>query len=442
MSTSTRPTPPTKDGPDTLDQVIGALAKALWRYRAEVALLAAVLVGFGLLEQKLGIPAAAALTGAFVGLFVVVPGTRRGLSRLLTSAFWRRRIEAGLQVLARERFGGRKFRVSRARRTAVGATAVLHLPPGCAPSEVMASAEHLASTLRVREVRLERDRKDASKLLLSVLVRDPFAKVPVPPPWAATGQADLFAALPIGVDELGREVDVTLAGQNVLVGGEPGSGKSNLLQVFAAATAFDPKATLYCLDPKVVELSRWRRVARGSAGPEVAQAVAVLEEVTEEMGRRYGYLEAQGGARELTRDDGFGLVVVLVDEAMVYLGDPDKKAAAELSSLLRTLVGLGRAAGVVVVLATQKPSTDVLASSLRDNISIRVAFRTTTREASDVVLGSGWAAKGVSASDIDPTTPGVCYLLGETATPKKLRCYYLSDEDLDLVAARAEALRR
>jgi len=441
MSTNTRPTPPTNDGPDILDQVLGALAKALWRYRAEVALLAAVLGGFGLLERKLGIPAAAALAGAVVGLVVVVPRTRRALFGLLAGAYWRRRVEGALELVSKERFGGKKFRVSRARRTAVGASAVLHLPARCAPSEVMASAEHLASTLRVREVRLGRDRKDASRLLLTVLARDPFAKAPVPPPWAATGQTDLFAALPIGVDELGREVEVTLAGENVLVGGEPGSGKSNLLQLFAAATAFDLNATLYCLDPKVVELSRWRRVARSSAGPDVAEAVAVLEEVSEEMGRRYKFLEAHG-ARQLTREDGFGLVVVLVDEAMVYLGHPERKAAAEFSSLLRALVGLGRAAGVVVVLATQKPSTDVLASSLRDNISIRVAFRTTTREASDVVLGSGWAAKGISASDIDPTTPGVCYLLGEGATPKKLRCYHLSDEDLDAIVERAEALRR
>jgi S-DNA-T family DNA segregation ATPase FtsK/SpoIIIE len=440
-NTNARPTPPTNDGPDILDQALAALAKALWRYRSEVALLVPVVVAFAALARELGIPAAAAAVGAVVGLLVVVPATRRALYSFLASAYWRRRLETALRLLAKERFGGRKFRASKARRTSVGATALVHLPAGCAPSEVVACAEHLASTLRVREVRLERDRKDASTLLLTVATKDPFEREPLPPPWAAASHVDLFEALPIGVDELGREVEVTLAGHNVLAGGAPGSGKSNLLQLFGAATALDPGATLYTLDPKVVELSRWRRVAKGSAGPQVAEAVAVLQDVTEEMGRRYGYLEAQG-SRQLSREDGFGLVVVLVDEAMAYFSDPDKKAAAEFSSLLRALVALGRAAGVVVVLATQKPSTDVVASSLRDNISVRVAFRMATREASDTVLGSGWSAKGVSASDIDPMTPGACYLLAEGTTPKKARCYYLSDEDLDAIIRRAEALGR
>ncbi|MGC8628184.1 MAG: FtsK/SpoIIIE domain-containing protein [Acidimicrobiales bacterium] len=441
MSTNTRPTPPTNDGPDIFDQVIAALAKALWRYRSEVALFVPVIAASAVAVQKLGRLAGAALIGAVVGLPVAVPSTRRWLFSLLSSAYWRRRVERAFELVSKERFGGKKFRVSRARRTAVGATALVHLPAGCAPSEVIASAEHLASILHAREARLERERRDASRLLFTVLMRDPFGQEPLPPPWAAASCMDLFGALPIGVDELGRAVEVTLPGNNFLMGGQPGSGKSNLLQLLAAATALDPSSWLYCLDPKVVELSRWRGVAKGSAGPEVAEAVSVLEEVSEEMGRRYAYLEAHG-ARQLTREDGFGLVVVLVDEATIYLSGPDKAVASEFSSLLRKLVSLGRAAGVVVCIATQKPATDVIASSVRDNISVRAAFRCTTKEASDVVLGSGWATKGTSASEIDPMTPGVCYLLAEGATPEKIRCYYLSDSDLDLVATRAEELRR
>ena len=440
MSTSSQ-TPPTKDGPDIFEQVIAALAKALWRYRTEVALLAPVLVGFGLLARELGTLAGAAIIGGVVGLVAVVPRSRRGLSRLLTSALWRRRLETALRLLSKDRFRGRKFRVSRARRTAVGATAVVHLPAGCAPSEVIASAEHLASILNAREARLERDKTNASRLHFTVLMKDPFGGAPVPPPWVAIGQTELFAPLPIGVGDLGRAAEVTLLGDNFLVGGEPGSGKSNLLQLLAAATALDPSASLYCLDPKVVELSRWRHVAKRFAGPELSEAVGVLEELSEEMARRYGYLGAHQ-ARKLTREDNLGLEVLLVDEAMIYLSGPDKAAAAEFSSLLRALVSLGRAAGVVVAIATQKPATDVIASSIRDNISVRVAFRCTTKEASDTVLGSGWAAKGISAADIDPATPGACYLLAEGATPKKTRCYHLSDEDLDAIVKRAAALRR
>jgi len=442
MSTSNnRPTPSEKDGPDILDQVLGALAKALWRYRTELALFAPVIVAFAVVSRKLGTLPAVALIATGLGLLLVAPRTRRCLFSFLASTYWRRRLETALQLLAKERFGGRKFRVSKARRTAVGATAVVHLPPGCAPSEVLASAEHLASILRAREVHLERERRDASTLHLTVLMRDPFEGEPLPPPWVAAPRVDLFGPLPIGVDELGRAAEVTLLGNNFLIGGEPGSGKSNLLQLLAAVAALDPAASLYCLDPKRVELSRWRGLSRGFAGPELADAVTVLKEVSEEMGRRYSHLESHQ-ARNLSVEEGLGLQVVLVDEAMMYLSSPDKAAVAEFSSLLKALVSLGRAAGVVVALATQKPATDVIASSIRDNISIRAAFRCTTKEASDVVLGSGWAAKGISAADIDPATPGACYLLAEGATPKKIRCYYLSDEDLDTIVERAEALRR
>jgi S-DNA-T family DNA segregation ATPase FtsK/SpoIIIE len=132
--------------------------------------------------------------------------------------------------------------------------------------------------------------------------------------------------------------------------------------------------------------------------------------------------------------------VLLVDELMIYLTG-EKRAAAELASLLRRLVALGRAAGIICVLATQKPSADVVPSSIRDNVAYRVAFRTTTREASDTILGGGWASNGYSATDIDAATPGVCWLLAEGASPRKLRCAYLADDELDAIVARATALR-
>ena len=125
---------------------------------------------------------------------------------------------------------------------------------------------------------------------------------------------------------------------------------------------------------------------------------------------------------------------------MIYLTG-EKKKAAELAGLLRRLVALGRAAGIVCVLATQRPSVDVVPSSIRDNVAYRVAFRTTAREASDTILGAGWATSGHSSAGIDAGTPGVCLLLAEGATPRRLRSYYLSDEDLDAIVARATVLR-
>ena len=85
--------------------------------------------------------------------------------------------------------------------------------------------------------------------------------------------------------------------------------------------------------------------------------------------------------------------------------------------VLRDVVARGRAAGIVVVAATQKPSVDVVPSSIRDLFGFRLALRCATKDASDTVLGSGWAAQGYSASDINGSTRGVGWLLSEGSVP-------------------------
>ena len=73
----------------------------------------------------------------------------------------------------------------------------------------------------------------------------------------------------------------------------------------------------------------------------------------------------------------------------------------------------GRAAGVIVVAATQRPSADIIPTSLRDLFAFRWAFRYTTNAASDTLLGQGWASSGYTATDINPEARGVGWLLAE-----------------------------
>ena len=78
----------------------------------------------------------------------------------------------------------------------------------------------------------------------------------------------------------------------------------------------------------------------------------------------------------------------------------------------------GRAAGIVVVAATQKPASDVVPTSIRDLFGYRLALRCSTRDASDTVLGAGWAAEGYSAPPTStPPHRGVGYLLAEGTVP-------------------------
>jgi len=103
---------------------------------------------------------------------------------------------------------------------------------------------------------------------------------------------------------------------------------------------------------------------------------------------------------------------------------------------LRDLVARGRAAGVIVCAATQKPGADVVPTAL-----IRLALRCNTPQASDTVLGQGWASAGADASTIPGGQRGVGYLLAEGDRPIRIKGFYLDDEDVAAIAERAAAQR-
>ena len=431
--------PTSGSGTELVFAVLGWLFSLLWRYRTELLVYGLPFLAYLEVTAHLGRPGGLGAVTVLVLPALLVPRARRRLGALLSRAAWRRRIEQAIKHLAPRLLGDRRPVVG---KIAVGDSAVrvgLRLVPGHTPAQLEAAAEALAAATRVAEVRVERERADASVVYLTFVLTYPFAGAAIACPWTQAASTSLWGEVPIGVDETGRAVRLGLAERNLLVGGEPGAGKSALIQQVAAFCALDPSASLYLLDPKIVELSRWAGVAAGFAGAELDDAIEVLCCLDAEMTRRYAYLAAHH-KRKVTAQDGLGLKVLLVDELMIYLTG-EKRRAAELASLLRRLVALGRAAGIVCVLATQKPSVDVVPSSIRDNVAYRVAFRTTTREASDTILGAGWAASGHSSAEIDAGTPGVCLLLDEGATPRRLRSYYLSDEDLDAVVARATVLR-
>jgi DNA segregation ATPase FtsK/SpoIIIE-like protein len=319
-------------------------------------------------------------------------------------------------------------------------TVELTLRVGTAVGDIEQANERIAAALRVAVVRVERERNDASRVTLSIVLRDPFVGGSTGCPWVTTPEMSLWQPIPIGVAETGAPVLLNLVERNLLVGGEPNGGKSKVLQLITAAAALDPEVTLWLFDAKRVELGRWQPVAASFCGPDTSAATALLDSLRREMERRYELLEA-GHRRKVDPAAGMGLHVVVVDELMLYLTDPDKKAAQSFANSLRDLVARGRAAGIIVVAATQKPSTDVVPSSLRDLIAYRFALRCATRDASDTILGSGWAAEGYSASDVDPAQRGVGFLLHEGGVPMRLRAYYLSDHELDCLVVQARSVR-
>ncbi|WP_300607040.1 hypothetical protein [Trebonia sp.] len=119
-----------------------------------------------------------------------------------------------------------------------------------------------------------------------------------------------------------------------------------------------------------------------------------------------------------------------------------KAEREEFAALARDLIARGRAAGVILVLATQRPSHQIIDPSMRDLFSYRLAFRCTTDSSSDVILGQGWAAQAYSAADIDPLARGTAWLLAETGVPRRIRTAFLTDSDIHHLAAYAAQLRR
>ena len=194
------------------------------------------------------------------------------------------------------------------------------------------------------------------------------------------------------------------------------------------------------LDGKLVELAAWTPCAQRVAGPDIDDAILLLRELRGEMEARYRELLARG-QRKIAREDTLPLHLLACDELAFYLGAEDRKKQREFAELLRDLVARGRAAGVIVCAATQKPASDVVPSALRDLFGFRLALRCNTPQASDTILGQGWATLGHNAASIAPGQRGVGLLLAEDGTPVRLRAFHLTDGDVDALAGRAAALR-
>jgi S-DNA-T family DNA segregation ATPase FtsK/SpoIIIE len=245
----------------------------------------------------------------------------------------------------------------------------------------------------------------------------------------------------LGVDETGRPVRVGLAERNLLIGGEPGSGKSVALNLIVAHAALSADCRLVLVDGKRVELGLWRSCAESFIGPSIGEAIETLRRLQADMDSRYDELLA-AGRRKVTRTSGVPVVLVVVDELAYFSATVgEAKQQKEFVTLVRDLVARGRAAGIIVVAATQRPSADIVPTSLRDLFGYRWAFRCSTDASSDVILGHGWANQGYTAAGIDPAARGVGWLIAEGGQPRRMKAAYLTDSDVRTLAEQAAQLR-
>jgi S-DNA-T family DNA segregation ATPase FtsK/SpoIIIE len=140
---------------------------------------------------------------------------------------------------------------------------------------------------------------------------------------------------------------------------------------------------------------------------------------------------------------GFPVYLVPVDEVAYFSATAGTTVQQkEFNARNRDVVARGRAPGIIAVEATQRPSADIIPTSLRDLFGYRWAFRCSTEASSDTILGHGWASKGYTAEDIDPQARGVSWLRAEDGLPRKVKAAYLTDEQIITLADQAAAMRR
>jgi S-DNA-T family DNA segregation ATPase FtsK/SpoIIIE len=252
----------------------------------------------------------------------------------------------------------------------------------------------------------------------------------------------IFDPMFLGIDEFGHPVYIELAYRNLLIAGEPGGGKSGLVNIVAAHGAMSTDTRLVLFDGKLVELGMLRHVADEFVGPDIIHALRVLRRMQRVMDNRYAWLEVCE-RRKVKATDQLSIILAIFDEIAFYSATVGtKQQQEEFVALLRDLVARGRAAGVIVVAATQRPSFDIIPTSLRDIFGYRCAFRCTTPNSSNIILGHGWAEQGYNAMDISPTNQGAAYLLAEGGIPRRIKVAYLRDDDIKAIADYAAWIRR
>lgn len=252
----------------------------------------------------------------------------------------------------------------------------------------------------------------------------------------------MFDPVYLGIDEFGQPVNPRLIYRNLLSGGEPGAGKSTLINAVACHAGLSMNTRLALFDGKWVELGMFESIADVFVGPDIHHAIVTLKRIQKVMDNRYMWLRARG-VKKITASDGLNVLVAIVDELAYYSATIGlKQEQEEFSTLLRDLVARGRACGVIVIAATQRPSgVDIIPASLRDLFGYRHAGRCTTADSSDLILGRGWASQGYNAATIAPEDQGVGYLLAEGGIPRLMKSPWMTDAQIEAVVDYAAWIR-
>lgn len=250
-------------------------------------------------------------------------------------------------------------------------------------------------------------------------------------------------ALPVGLgkDISGRPVFLDLADMpHLLVAGTTGSGKSVMLNglLTSLLLATDPRQVkMVLIDPKRVELSQFARIPHliTPVVTDVKKAANALGWAVSEMERRYEVLE-QKGVRSLEgynarAEHPMPYVLVVIDE----LADLMMQAGAKVEDAIVRLAQKARAVGIHLVVATQRPSVDVITGMIKANIPSRIAFAVSSQVDSRVILDTSGAEALLGMGDM-------LYKPVSAARASRVQGAYISEPEVERIVDASIAAAR
>ncbi len=248
----------------------------------------------------------------------------------------------------------------------------------------------------------------------------------------ARAHSPLF--VPLGRDVSGTPIGIDLAQMpHLLIAGTTGSGKSVCIAALATALVLNNTpdvVKLVMLDPKMVELSRFNGLPHllGPVETDQERIIGVLRWCTREMDRRYKLLE-EYAARNIDtfnsrlgrrqRDDFLPYIVILIDE----IGDLMLTRPDETEKTITRLAQMARAVGIHLVVATQRPSVDVITGLIKANFPSRISFAVASGVDSRVILDTVGAENLLGRGDM-------LYLASDASGPRRVQGCYVSDDEV------------
>lgn len=253
-------------------------------------------------------------------------------------------------------------------------------------------------------------------------------------------EASSKLTLALGRDISGESIVGDLAKMpHLLVAGATGSGKSVCINGLITSILYKAKPNevkFLMIDPKKVELNMYNAIPHllTPVVTDPRRAALALKKVLAEMEKRYE-LFAESGARDITRynelmaeenpereSPALPYIVVIVDE----LADLMMVAPHDVEDAIIRLAQMARAAGIHLIIATQRPSVDVITGVIKANIPSRIAFGVSSQADSRTILDMGGAEKLLGRGDM-------LYLPVGASKPTRIQGAFLSDDEVERI---------